>query len=215
MIVHTTEAQAWWIAMPDEIRPTRGIDVKVIAEGMREVFGFPLPPTDEKGGAVFLNGRLEDTLIPKMTVFSDGINIQVPTNTAELEKVMKRALEFFFSIGVRQPLTPPISFFQSIIVADFDAALDNLLPSSLLSKISAALPIEGNSSVLSIASNFDAAQIRDARWAGLNPSTFKIERRAGVPYSLNRYFSLANMTTDDHLEILNDFERMALGKSCR
>jgi hypothetical protein len=47
------------------------------------------------------------------------------------------------------------------------------------------------------------------RLANLNPIVFRIERRRDAEYSLNRFFSLANATTSNHLVILEKLERLA------
>jgi hypothetical protein len=212
MKIQLTEGQVWWIALPDEIRPERGVDGPLINTGLQSIFGFSAPPVAVKdGGAEFLNGKLSDgddqILISKLTVFNDGMNVQVPTNTENAEKVLQRALQFFFEVGVRHPSTPPLHFYSSTIVADFDGPLENIFPPSLLNKISKAMPFKGHSDLFSISTNFDASKIADGRWRGINPSLFKIERRINVPYDVNRYFSVANMKSADHIETLSDFER--------
>ncbi|HUO04142.1 MAG TPA: hypothetical protein VMU16_02985, partial [Candidatus Binataceae bacterium] len=47
------------------------------------------------------------------------------------------------------------------------------------------------------------------------PTIFRIERRSEMPYSENLYFSEAGTTTDNHLTILNRFERICLEKIAR
>jgi hypothetical protein len=213
MKILSTEAQVWWIALPDEIRPVRGIDSRDIASGLRSIFDFQSPPSEKGGGVEFLNGRLthgdQTLIITKVAIFNDGINIHVPTDTDDAEIVLQRVLAFVFSIGIRHPTSDPLHFYQSTIVADFDFSLEPILPSALLKKISKAMPIEGESHLLNIATNFDAAAIADARWRGINPTLFRIDRRASMPYDLNRYFCLANMTSSDHIGVLNDFEKFA------
>jgi hypothetical protein len=46
-----------------------------------------------------------------------------------------------------------------------------------------------------------------------NPTVFRIERRMSVPYEINRYFSIANLKSTDHIEALEDFEKFALRAS--
>lgn len=213
MKVLNTEAQVWWIALPDEIRPVRGVDSKEIASGLQSIFDFQSPPVQKDGGVEFLNGRLTDgdrnILVTKVAIFSDGINVHVPTNTDDAEIVLQRVLAFLFEVGVRHPISAPVHFCQSTLIADFEFSLETILPAALLKKISKAMPIAGESQFLNIATNFDTAAIADARWRGINPTLFRIDRRASMPYALNRYFCLANMTSSDHIEILKDFEKFA------
>jgi hypothetical protein len=213
MKIQSTDAQAWWIALPDEIRPVRGIDGPKLATGLQSIFNFLSPAIEKGGGVEFLNGRLADAdhdiLITKLALFNDGLNIQVPTNTDDAEIVLQKALAFAFDFGVRRPTSDALHFYQSTVIADFEYALESILPGALLRKISKALPIAGESHLLNIATNFDAEKIVDGRWRGINPTLFRIDRRASVPYDLNRYFCLANMTSADHIQILNDFEKFA------
>jgi hypothetical protein len=44
----------------------------------------------------------------------------------------------------------------------------------------------------------------------LAPGVFSIERRAEVPFSENKYFSNAPLPTQDHIDILKDFEKTLL-----
>jgi hypothetical protein len=213
MKIQSTEAQAWWIPLADEIRPVRGIDGPKLAAGLQSIFNFPTPGEMKGGGAEFLNGRLVDgdheIPITKLAIFNDGINLQVPTNTDDAEIVLQKALAFAFDLGIRRPTSDVLHFYQSTIIADFERSLESFLPRTLLRKISEAMPIAGESHLLNIATNFDATMIADGRWRGINPTIFRIDRRASVPYSLNRYFCIANMKSSDHIEILNDFEKFA------
>jgi len=212
MKIQNTDAQVWWIAIADEIRPVRGIDGPKLAAGVQSMFNFPSPPSDIKGGGIeFLNGQLADgdILITKLALFTDGINIQVPTNTNDAETILQKTLTFLFDFGIRRPSSEALHFYQSIIIVDFECSLESILPSSLLRKISEVMPIAGEANLFNIATNFDAAKITSGRWRGINPTVFRIDRRATAPYDLNRYFCLANMKSSDHIEILKDFEKFA------
>jgi hypothetical protein len=212
MKIHTTDAQVWWIPLADEIRPVRGIDIKEIAAGLQSIFNFQSPPTEKGGGIEFSNGRLagpKTVLVTKLAIYNDGLNAQVPTDTDDAEAVLQSALAFVFDIGVRRPVSRPLHFYQSTIVADFESPLEAILPNPLLRKISKAMPFAGDSHLLNIATNFDASAIADPRWRGINPTLFRVDRRASVPYEFNRYFCVANMTSSDHIDILEEFEKFA------
>jgi hypothetical protein len=218
MNIQTTEAQAWWIALADEIRPRDGLDVAGAMTAIKETYNFPVVPTGPAkpgGGYEFNNGVMRDGATPivilQIGVYNDGLNINVPSNSTNAEKVLQKTLEIFYSFGVRKPITPPLHYYLSTIVADFESSLDSLMPSPLLAKISAALPIEGRAQVSSFNINIDKATI-PARLGPINPSIFNIHRRVDVPYAQNRYFSQANMTTEDHIALLGEVEKLA-GKS--
>jgi hypothetical protein len=219
--IQTTAAQVWWISLPDEIRPVDGLDVAATFAAIKDTFGFmnvtlSQPPTQQQpqptGGSEFANGALQTTseriIISKLTVFSDGVSIDVPSNTDNAETVLQAVLGIFYSFGIREPVTPPLHYYHGTIVADLDHSLDNLIPASLLKMVQAATPVGGVSQFSSIGINADKTTIR-GRIGPINPSAFNIARRVDVPYETNRYFSTANMRTTDHLAIIKEFERLA------
>jgi hypothetical protein len=96
----------------------------------------------------------------------------------------------------------------SQIVADFSVSLDKLFPSSLLQKTSEAFPIEAKAQFGSLHICAEKTTI-PGRIGPLNPTTFNLARRIDIPYEANRYFSQANTTTEKHLELLEQIERLA------
>ncbi len=68
------------------------------------------------------------------------------------------------------------------------------------------MPVEGDAQLYTFRLNFDPSRI-PGRLGPINPTNFLIERRVGVPYERNRYFSQANTTTEKHLELLEQIER--------
>lgn len=215
MKIQTTAAQAWWIALADEIRPPEGLDVARTFAALKEKFEFPAIPTapaQQGGGMDFLNGALrrgsETVLITKLAVYGDGLNTDVPSTTDNAELVLQDALDVFFSFGVRKPTTAPLHYYLSTIVADFDVSLDTLFPSSVLEKIEAAISIKGKAQFAGLNINVDKTTLPN-RIGGINPSIFNIYRRLDIPYEKNRYFCQANMGTKDHIALLGEFEKLA------
>lgn len=216
MNIQTMSAQAWWIALADEVRPADGLDVAATFSAIKEKFGFAAIPTaaaQPGGGQLeFLNGALRTStppiIINKIGVYSDGLNTDVPSNTENAEIVLETTLEIFYSFGLRKPVTPPLHYYLSTIVVDFEHSLDNLIPARLLKKIGEALPVEGSPQFAGININVDKTTLR-GRLGPINPSVFNISRRLDVPYAQNRYFSQANMTTHEHVDVLAEFEQLA------
>ena len=213
MRIQATEAQVWWIAIVDEIRPHEGLAWQTWFEAIQQTFRFIQAPTElpKLGlGFEFKEGHLEDDQnvigITSLQVYQDGFSIFFPSNTRNAEKALQAALETFYSLGFREPLTPPLHYYVSTIVADFDRSLDALIPEWLLKTIASTLPIEGENHFLLLQTNLDATKI-EGRAAPVNPTNFRIERRAGVPYEQNRYFCQANTTTEKHINLLEEIER--------
>jgi hypothetical protein len=213
MKVQVTEAQVWWIAIADEIRAREGLSWRVWFDAIQKVFQFAQVPTSlpqAGSGFEFKEGSLKTDsgalVVTAFQVYQDGLSVVVPSTTRNADTALQAALEVFLSIGVREPVTPSLHYYVSSIVADFDKSLDNLIPQWLLKSLSNAMPIEGVAHFLALHSNFDASKIR-GRLGPINPTNFRLERRIGIPYDQNRYFSLANTTTEKHLDLLEEIER--------
>jgi len=214
MKIHTIDASVWWIVLADEIRPRDGTVLKNWIPRLQQIFNFAQLPTQlpQPGqGFDFLEGSFEENgeILPitKLSVFNDGLSIMVSGDTTRAEKALTKIIDFFYSLGYREPITPPLHLYISTIVADFDRSLDKLFPSSILEKIAAAMPISGDAHVLAFRTNFDPGTLT-GRIAPLNPTLFSIERRLGpAPCALNRYWCQANSTTEKHIEVLEEIER--------
>jgi hypothetical protein len=213
--VQTITSQAWWIALADEIRPEGGLDAVATFAALKEKFGFPIIPTGPAqpgGGMDFVNGAMRSGVtsinIGKISVFGDGLSIEVPSTTENAEIVLQETLRVFYSFGVREPATPPLHYYLSTIVVDFEHSLNNLIPGQLLKQVEKAIPVEADAQFAGIYINADKTTLR-GRLGPVNPTLFNIHRRLEIPYDVNRYFSQANMRTADHLELLAEFEQLA------
>lgn len=219
MNILTIDAQVWWIAYSDEIRPVEGFDFIAAMNAIKNTFDFPAlatGPARPGGGAEFDNGAYRivkpPIIITKLTVFGDGLNVNVASNTKNAEIILEKTLEIFYSFGIRRPTTPPLHYYLSTIIADFEHSLDNLVSNTLLARIARALPVTAPAHFAGISINMDKT-VLPPRLGAINPTLFSIYRREGVPYDQNRYFSQANMATDQHIELLREFaEQVAKSK---
>jgi hypothetical protein len=203
----------WWIALADEIRPREGVPWQQMFAAIQKVFNFAEVPTKlplPGQGYEFGEGSLKDgealIAVNKLSIFNDGLNIQVPTDTGKAEQILQAAIEIFFSLGLREPVTPPLHYYLSNIVVDFEKSLDGFIHSPILKIIAAAMPAEGNAHFCSLRVNFDPSTL-PPRLGPINPTNFLIERRMGVPYDQNRYFCQANTTTEKHILLLQQIEK--------
>lgn len=214
MRIQAVESHVWWIALADEIRPREGVALQQMFNAVQSVFHFAEIPSklpQPNRGYEFSEGHLNvqdgsPIAVTKLSVFNDGINIQVNTDTEKAERALQAALGLFGSLGLREPITPPLHYYLSNIVADFDRSLDSFVANPILKAVAAAVPADGSAHVYSLRINFDPSAM-PGRLAPINPTNFLIERRIGVPYELNRYFSQANMSTESHLSLLEKIEK--------
>jgi hypothetical protein len=213
MNIQTIESQAWWIALSDEIRAHEGIPLRVWIDALQSKFKFGQLPSEipKSGGFEFRAGTLEagENLIavPLLTIFSDGVSVNLQSNTRNAEIVLQATLEIFLSLGLREPSTSPLHYYVSTIVADFGKSLDSLFPPPLLKSISESMLVQGKAQFFAIHLNFDPLAI-PGRISRVNPSQFRIERRLEISYDQNRYFCQANTTTEKHVVLLEQLERM-------
>ena len=217
MKVQTTEAQVWWVALYDEIRPLKMPPPGALLEAVQRAFSFRVVPTEFKPGQgiELQQGVLSESegpiAIEKIILFNDGLNIAVHSTTDDADRVLNKTLETIFALGVREPVTPPSHTYASFVVADFDCSIDNFFPASLLAELAEMAemaPKNGPAHALNFGFQFDPFRIERRPLARGNPG-FRIERKEGFPYEGNRYFSVANLPTSRHLRLLEHFEAAA------
>jgi len=214
-LISTEHGHVLQLLVAEEIRPPSGYYLPDAIKIITERYAFVTLPTIQdalREGAKFGQGRFlsEDRVIEikSLGVFADGVLVTT-YNTDDaviiLEDIMSLAIEHF---GFRAPLTLRPRQFASSVIVEFENSLDNALRSfeKLKSAFSAALRDDHGWSVEVEAARAviacDPTKLPSQRTA-----EFIIERRAGVPYSQNRYFSAAPLRTEIHLELLRGFER--------
>jgi hypothetical protein len=178
-------------------------------EGLADKFRFITIPTavPVEGGMKFERGLFGDTNITLLEVFSDGLFVSVPSNTDDASVVLEECLKFFFEIGVRRPISPPVTYPVSRLIVDFEHSIDGLIRlTALFEGISRRLLISGRAQLFSVVFSVDPTTL-PKRLAVGNPTLFRLERRADTPYDQNRYFSLAYLRTADHKSVLEEIEQ--------
>jgi hypothetical protein len=209
----------------EEISPLIPVDGRQIVEGIASRYnfrGFPPPniSRDEsaKSGIKFENGlfTVDGKLITiaDFTAYSDGIVVSSTTTegaSAFIDDLLPYLRETF---GFREFISKVQRTFISQVVVEFDRPLSGLL--ATYDKIAALIsaqtgPTYGLSAQMGFARldfEFDKAS-NHLRY--IIPRFF-IERRPGVPFSQERYFSSAPMHTRGHLGLLEQIEKMVPAK---
>lgn len=220
-LVSTDIGQVVQLFSLDEIRPaTRGIYTPNLFDSLATRYGFLAKPDNIsealKLGAKFQQGRIningDEIAVGELSLYNDGV-IVTTRNTKDSNAVLDEFLHWVTtSFTLREPQTKiPRTFFSSVVV-DFESDLDlafldfersmrhyNRLLKSLYGW---DLPVMASR----VTFNIDPMTLPPQRHAN-----FIIERRGGVPYEANRYFSSAPLPTDAHLELLEIFERELIG----
>jgi hypothetical protein len=214
MNILSADSKLWWLVKADEVRAVTGIPIVQVIRRLVEKFEFAQAPTSLPGpndGYKFQEGRfvIEDRIIAikELTIFSDGISIELLSTTEDNLRLLDVVREFGEEMGLRKPITPPIYILQSMIVVDFPHSIDKLAANfeSVSKIINEKIGVEGEHHLRAIEFNIDQSTL-PLRIAPFNPTVFRLERRVSTDYSANRFFSFANTHTENHLHILGQME---------
>ena len=197
-----------------EINPRNQVSVPQLIHALVERYGFlKYPKTieeyDPSKGIVFGLGRINNINIDRVEFYFVGIVIETRSSTDDCEAVLQDLIQVVQRlVGIEyKPLQEPRKFFLSEV--SFHSELDlnglNAAFSSLLPKISGLVSSyareEFKFETVAVLSTPDLANTK------LGPSLFRVDRLAGVPFRDKKYFSSAPLPTEDHLNILEEFER--------
>lgn len=214
MNILSTDSKLWWIVKADEVRAPTGTPIVHFIRRFVERFEFAQAPTGLPGpndGYKLQEGRFvigdRSIAIKEMTIFSDGISIELYSSTEDNLRLLDVVIQMGDEMGLRKPITPPIFLFQSMIVVDFPHSINKLAANfeSVSKLINEKIGIEGEHQLRVIEFNIDPSTL-PRRIVPFSPTTFRLERRVGVDYTANRFFSFANTHTENHLHILGQIE---------
>lgn len=200
----------------DEVMPEGGYYLPDIIELFTERYKFvksPIPGNENGGldikfetGQIKSNGR--EINIKEMIIYDDGLTI-VTSNTDSAKDVLEDVMEWLGpKIGLREPLSGPLTGLENHVVVDFDNPITKILdPFKILkSSFEGAMTIQYKQPVECYFTSFGI---------GADPSDpvkapkaqFSISRRVGAPYTENRFYCVAPLSTSDHhnlLQVLDD-----------
>ena len=201
----------------DELRPPRGLYIPDILQLVTQRYRFEKVPTTLTPGTATNDLKFEIGIIAlpsgnipiqNLDIYNDGIVINA-RQTADADAVMDDFFEWASkTFGLRPPQTPIRRQYTSHVIIDFDHSINGLLKDfdRLCRLIETAYKSEND--------QFDYP-LHFARF-GLSADPkelppfaqtgFVMEPRGNHPYTANRYFSIAPVTTDRHLELLEKIE---------
>jgi hypothetical protein len=163
-----------------------------------------------QSGAELAAGRLGDIEIIRLTLYAEGIVIDTRSSTDDCERVLEDILAWGETFpGFVRPPSNPRKWYSSELVVRSSLNLDVLHPALKLvsDRLAAALANDPRRlsphESIAIIWNFDDSNLK------VPPGPFRLERRAGVPFSEQRWWSQAPTPTSTHLEILQQFESAA------
>jgi hypothetical protein len=214
-LVSTDFGQVLQLMNMDEMRPLEGLYLPDFVKGLQQRYQFAVVPNDLlealKTGAKFHLGKKtigdRTIVIKELGVYNDGLLIST-TNTGDSDALVDDCIKWAIDeFGLRPAQTIIPRQYTSTVVIDFEQSVDkvlgqieiikNLLSYSLKSRYEWSYPI----SLTGISFGIDPQLLPQDR-----NSRFSLEKRVGIPFSHNRYFSAAPLPTEEHLKLLEQIE---------
>ena len=197
--------------------PLGGLNERRTVDAIRERYKFVSFPNMsapraelEQTGIVFEWGVYETAAgqisINKLSVHNDGIVVR-PNKTQHAEAFFNDATSWLIEEhGCRQARIKPL--YVSEIVVDFDVPVANMIDN--YGEIANLLVshVDKNRGVKAAAVN--ALSFEFLTNDSMTTAKFVIERRVGTSVEDERYFCSAPLTTEHHLEVLQEIERLLL-----
>ena len=153
----------------------------------------------------FLETEVEEVTIDRLSIYNDGMVVRA-NKTEHAETFFNDVTEWLIKdYGCRQVRRKPQ--YISEIVVDFERPAANVLNN--YEKIANILLSNVNENREATAVAFNAFSIEFVTKSAAMPK-FVIERREGTSVENERYFCSAPLTTERHLQVLEEIERLFL-----
>ena len=167
-------------------------------------------------GAIFSFGHHNGIIIMRFVIYPRGFAVETQTNTDDCEKVIQDLLTLAATtLGfVLSRPTLARKIFLSQITFLTEISLDWLHPAlkmlaERVNPFARPLVDEKTYEATGLILNVDESNLK------IPAGAFTIERRVGVPFSQNTYFSSAPMPTKEHQKALEDFEATIMAERRR
>ena len=177
-------------------------------------YGFIKYPTDfdtldESKGIEFIGGRSGKRVIEKLVILDSGIYLDTCANTATSQELWLELMEWAvqtlgatFEPGMvkRHVYVSNVTFHSEapiLAVNPFLETIASVVTGEVEKNYKKRLAYES----AGISIHFDMESTK------LGTAAFTVQRRDGVPFRENKYFSSAPLKTDLHLELLQQWEK--------
>lgn len=220
-VVKFESGRATWLFPLEEFVPPAGANNPSIISRVAARYGFAIIPTITtqeamaKNGLPFGMGQFEVKgtrfIVTDFAVYNDGIAaVAERTEWAEafLEDVSSWVKQEF---GFREASSGIRKLYGSTIIVDFETSLSRLLRGyqriSELITLRTVTIMSGQKPMQFSRLDFEVDKTTLVGQVAV--PKFALERRAGVNFTQERYYSTAPMHTADHLEVLQEIEQIA------
>ena len=210
-------ARSIWVFVLNDLNP-RGQSISDLASEIASRYNFSTYPTkapedyDLQKGVVFQLGtfqnRRKQSVNVHLTAYNDGFVADTRSSTDDSDEFLKDIFDWLSKEYGFTPIQDIIrsKVYVSEVYVRIDSPLNILNPK--LEEFSKLLSsrVEGYGENVTLETT-GILFMRDPGKIG-RPGPFKLERQEGIPFEENRYYSLAPLKTEDHLELLKEFEKI-------
>ena len=208
-------ARSIWLFDINELNPTGKSIFPEIFTWLGEKYSFQAFPKSiaemdqEKKGYLFKAGQFqtdEDAINVNFSIYNDGLVAETWASTEKgdlfLEDISRSAITKF---GLTKPTTVRKQYISEVVVR-LDHPLSNL--NSKLAHFCGTLNGVFSKHHLSPFEPTGIIFAPDTSASAYKPPGLLIERKTGVPFSENRFWSKAPFTTKEHISALEEFEKL-------
>jgi hypothetical protein len=193
-----------------------GVVVAELAQQVVQKFSFlKFPTLDDllKEGQTFGLGKFQGVQITELKVYSDGVIVSGGCNTNILDAFLQELFAFIkadFGLDEIRVQEPEKHFESSIMVRAERDLVPILSPpkrvTSLIEQtISGVVGREYEPTTVYFETDSDPLKLKMRR----RPNRFTLERKIGLPFSTNAFYSQAPLKSDDHFALLEALEGLA------
>jgi hypothetical protein len=201
-----------WIE-PAELNPKAAVffpDLVQAAVARYSFQKFPQKPEDfdEAKGVTFAAGRLGNSVIEQLIIYTYGILIDTRSSTQESKRLLEEALQWASTeLGlVYNPSMVKRWQYTSQLIFRTDFPLTDISPAIQAAARKLTKHV-GDITGERLSYELIFLAIDHDQMARRYPlGRFSIQRRDNTPFSENKYFSEAPLQTDDHIALLKQFE---------
>jgi hypothetical protein len=164
---------------------------------------------DESKGVTFEMGKIGDKTVEKVVIFPHGLALDTTTSTQDSENILEDALiwasktlglSYRPGIVKRKSYVSNVTFYSDEPLLFVNPVL-NRVGDELSKTVSTSLKLPYVFEPIGVLLGIDPETQR------IPVQAFTVERRQGIAFSENKYFSAAPVPTDVHLALLETFER--------
>jgi hypothetical protein len=210
-LLNVLKAQSVWLFDTNDLNPRGRNFLPEMLEWLKDRYEFQTAPAsvtdlDDTKGLAFKRGSFSlggDTLVVELTLYNDGViaNTFASTNATDLfleDVFSESAVEFDLKPVVDEIVR--VKAYLSELTVRMKPVFPKLNPklAALASRLSAMKGTVFEPGGISFWADTSATAQK--------PSAFSIERKLHAPFGENRFYSRAPIQTDQHLELLKEFE---------